>query len=85
MNSQSPEDILETLRQEDIDKIGILCLNCLIVRTRFKEIEDFVETNRIAIPKNEDLTKLDYLDHISVHFYKKYNEIKELKKFFQLA
>lgn len=82
MSSQTPEDILETIRKENEDKIGILCLNCLIVRTRFKEIEDFVENNRVIVPKDKDLTKLDYLDHISIHFYKKYREIKELQQIF---
>lgn len=82
MSSQTPEDILEIIRKETEDKLGILCLNCLIVRTRFKELEDFVENNRIIIPKDKELTKLDYLDHVSIHFYKKYREIKELQKIF---
>ena len=82
MSSQSQEDILEIIRQENENKFGILCLNCLIVRTRFKELEDFIESNRIKIPKDKEFTKLDYLDHISIHFYKKYQEIKELQKVF---
>ncbi|MFW9820622.1 MAG: hypothetical protein ACFFE5_13510, partial [Candidatus Thorarchaeota archaeon] len=59
-----------------------ICLNCLIVRTRFKELENFVETNRIPIPQGEDLTKLDYLDYISIHFYEKYKKITELQKLY---
>ncbi|MFX0083501.1 MAG: hypothetical protein ACFE94_17275 [Candidatus Hodarchaeota archaeon] len=82
MSSQSQEDILEIIRQENENKFGILCLNCLIVRTRFKEIEDFIETNRIEIPKDKELSKLDYLDYISIHFYNKYREIKELQQLF---
>ncbi|TET60636.1 MAG: hypothetical protein E3J52_03345 [Promethearchaeota archaeon] len=80
MSSQSPEDILGDILKENQGKFGILCLNCLIVRTRFKELEDFMHTYRISIPPDNDLTKLDYLDYISIHFYKKYKEIDELKK-----
>ena len=80
MSSQSPEEILGDILKENEGKFGILCLNCLIVRTRFKELEDFMHTYRISIPPDNDLTKLDYLDYISIHFYKKYKEIDELKK-----
>ncbi|MFX1426759.1 MAG: hypothetical protein ACFFBE_09935, partial [Promethearchaeota archaeon] len=82
MSTQPQEEILEIIRKESKDKLGILCLNCLIVRTRFKELEDFIETNRITVPTDNNLTKLDYLDHISIHFYKKYREIKEPQKIF---
>lgn len=81
-NSQSPEEIQEIIRQETEGKFGILCLNCLVVRTRFKELEDFINTNRINIPQDADLTKLDYLDYISVHLYNKYKSIKELQQIY---
>jgi hypothetical protein len=38
-----------------------------------------VKNNKINIPKEKDLTKLDYLDYISKHFYEKYHNIKELR------
>jgi len=82
MSAQSSEEILNIILQEIEGKIGILCLNCLIVRTRFKELENFVETNRIKIPQEKELTKLDYLDHISIHFYDKYSSITELQKIY---
>jgi len=80
MSSQNPEEILETILKENKGKFGIICLNCLIVRTRFKELENFIDTYRIKVPKEKDLTKLEYLDHISIHFYNKYKDIDELKK-----
>ncbi len=82
MSSQNPQDVLNIILQENEGKIGILCLNCLIVRTRFKELENFVETDRITVPQDKDLTKLDYLDHISIHFYNKYKKIAELQKIY---
>jgi hypothetical protein len=83
MTSESKEEILEIIRQENEGKIGVLCLNCLIVRIRFKELKDFIDTDRIKIPEDKDLTKLDYLDYISVHFYEKYKNIAELQKIYQ--
>jgi hypothetical protein len=80
MTSQSPQEILDIILQENEGKFGIICLNCLVVRTRFKELENFIETDRIPIPQGEDLTKLDYLDYISIHFYEKYKKIEELQK-----
>ena len=80
MSSQNPEEILETILKENKGKFGIICLNCLIVRTRFKELENFIDTYKIKVPKEKDLTKLEYLDHISIHFYNKYKDIDELKK-----
>lgn len=80
--SNSLEDILEKIRQENEGKIGVLCLNCLIVRARFKELENFVKNNNIQVPKEKDLTKLEYLDYISKHFYEKYHNIKELREIY---
>jgi len=82
MSSEDPQDILKLIFQENKGKIGVICLNCLIVRVRFKELENFMETNRISIPKIGDLTKLDYLDQISIHFYHKYKNISELQKIY---
>ncbi|UCC20006.1 MAG: hypothetical protein JSV62_01625 [Promethearchaeota archaeon] len=82
MSSQSPQGILDIILQENEGKFGIICLNCLIVRTRFKELENFVATDRIPIPDDKSLTKLDYLDHISIHFYNKYNNIAELQNIY---
>ncbi|MFW9937832.1 MAG: hypothetical protein ACFFD5_09290 [Candidatus Thorarchaeota archaeon] len=82
MSSQNPEEILQLIRQENEGKFGILCLNCLIVRARFKELESFIATNRINILKEKEPTKLGYLDSISIHFYEKYKNIAELQKIY---
>ena len=39
-NSETPEQIQQIIRQEIEGKFGILCLNCLVVRMRFKELEE---------------------------------------------
>jgi len=82
MTFQNPEEIVDTIIQENEGKFGIICLNCLIVRARFKEIKNFIETDRIPIPQDVDLTKLDYLDYISIYFYEKYKNITELQKIY---
>ncbi|MFX0005546.1 MAG: hypothetical protein ACFFAV_02335 [Candidatus Hermodarchaeota archaeon] len=82
MSSLGPQGILDIIYKENEDKFGIICLNCLIVRARFKEIENFINTNRIPIPQGEDITKIDYLDSISIHYYDNYKKSTELQKLY---
>ncbi|MHA1884946.1 MAG: hypothetical protein ACW96S_07840 [Promethearchaeota archaeon] len=78
--SSNSSKILGTIRKEKEGKIGILCLNCLIVRTRFKEINDFMEKNDILSPEDDSLTKLELLDYIAVQLFGKYQENPDLQK-----
>ena len=83
MNSDkmpSSTEILESIRKENEGKFGIICLNCLMVRSRFKEIQNFIEKNNIPIPEDESLTKLKLLDYISIHLFKKYQATPDLQK-----
>ncbi|MFX1588713.1 MAG: hypothetical protein ACFFC1_11200 [Promethearchaeota archaeon] len=82
MSLQNPEEILQLIRQENEGRFGILCLNCLILRARFKELESFIATNRINILEDKEPTKFGYLDNISIHFYEKYKNIAELQKIY---
>ena len=83
MNSDtliSSTEILENIRKENEGKFGIICLNCLMVRSRFKEIYDFMEKNNIPVSEDETLTKLELLDYISIHQFKEYQKNPDLKK-----
>jgi len=83
MNSEtmsSSTEILENIRKESEGKFGIICLNCLMVRSRFKEIYSFMEKNNIPTPKDESLTKLELLDYITIHLFKKYQKNPDLQK-----
>ena len=80
--SSSSKKILQTIQKESKGNFGIICLNCLIVRARFKEINDFMEKNSIPIPQDQSLTKLELLDHIAIHLFKKYQKDPDLKKKF---
>jgi hypothetical protein len=53
-----------------------------MVRTRFKEIYDFMEKNDIPNPQDESLTKLELLDYIAVDLFKKYQKNPDLQKKF---
>ncbi|TFG20804.1 MAG: hypothetical protein EU533_05855, partial [Promethearchaeota archaeon] len=77
MNNQ---EILDQIIQENEGKFGILCIDCLIVRTRFKELEEFVSKKEIEIPSDKQLTKLDYLDDIMIHYFKKMSENPDLRE-----
>jgi len=82
-NLSDAEEILRIVRSESEGKIGILCLNCLMVRSRFKEINSFIERHAIPVPINQKLTKLELLDYISVFFYKQYKKSPTLHKQFK--
>ena len=79
-SSPSSTKILETIRKANEGKFGIICLNCLLVRARFKEISKFLEKNNIPSPEDDSLTKLELLDYISVHLFKRYQNDPALKR-----
>ncbi|GAH72620.1 unnamed protein product, partial [marine sediment metagenome] len=58
-NLSEAEEILRIIRKDVEGKFGIICLNCLIVRSRFKEIYDFMNSHDIPFPEGESLSKLD--------------------------
>ena len=83
MNSEtlhSSAAILGAIQNESKGKFGIICLNCLIVRSRFKEIYDFMERNEISAPENDTLTKLELLDSISIELFNRFKKDPELQK-----
>jgi hypothetical protein len=82
-NTNEAEEILDLIKKESQEKIGIVCLNCLFVRTRFKEIYEFMTRHDIPFPEQQKLTKLELLDHISIYFYKQYEKSPTLKKQFK--
>jgi len=82
-NLDDAEEILKIVRSDSEGKIGILCLNCLMVRSRFKEINGFMERHSIPLPENQNLSKLELLDYMSVFFYKQYQRSPTLHKQFK--
>lgn len=83
MNSETmptTNEILIAIQKESEGKIGIICLNCLVVRTRFKEIFNYMERNKILPPEDDTLTKLELLDYISIDLYKKFQQNPEVQK-----
>lgn len=82
-NLSEAEEILRIIRKDVEGKFGIICLNCLMVRSRFKEIYNFMNSHDIPFPEGESLSKLDLLDYISIFFYKQYQKSPTLKKQFK--
>jgi len=54
-----------------------------MVRSRFKEINGFMERHSIPLPENQKLSKLELLDYMSVFFYKQYQRSPTLHKQFK--
>jgi len=73
------EEFLNIIRSDSEGKKGIICLNCLIVRSRFKEIYGFMNRHNIPLPEEQNLSKLELLDHITIHYYKQYQKNPTLK------
>ncbi|MFX1326130.1 MAG: hypothetical protein ACFE8N_14365 [Promethearchaeota archaeon] len=79
-SGSSSKAIFEAIRKESEGKFGIICLNCLIVRSRFKEIFEFMEKNNLSIPNDDTLTKLELLDHIVIEMFNKFQKNTDLQK-----
>ena len=67
------DDIINHIYKEFKGKIGLFCLNCLFMRTSFKELNEFVYKKNIAINKNTK-TKTGYLKEMAVHFHHVFDE-----------
>lgn len=78
-NSKSIDEINEELRESSRENNGLICLYCLLLKSRFEEIQNFIKFHNIDIPDKEELSKLDYLKHINVHFYTLYNQNEDIK------
>ncbi|MBD3197519.1 MAG: hypothetical protein GF317_20870 [Candidatus Lokiarchaeota archaeon] len=72
------DEIIQKIKDYE-EKHGLICLNCLLVKSRFDEIRNFIQQNKINIPKEEDLSKFEYLKYISSHFYKEFETNPEIK------
>ncbi|MFW5895609.1 MAG: hypothetical protein ACOCT9_02575 [archaeon] len=78
MNDLKPnfENIIHLIQQEKQGKFGIICLNCILIKSLMEDVQAFIEKYKIPIPEGEILTNLDYLKYICVHFYKQFQEKK---------
>ncbi|KKL90104.1 hypothetical protein LCGC14_1908030 [marine sediment metagenome] len=74
-----PEEVLSKIREGSKGKFEMICLNCLIVRSRFKEIEKFMRKNAIKVPSGKNPTKLEFLDLISLFYYEEYIKNTDLQ------
>lgn len=75
----SEEEILNNVIKKSRNKYGLFCLNCLILRSSFQELNDFIQKNNIFIFK-EIKVKLEYIKVLAVHYYNVYNNLPEIQK-----
>ena len=74
----SEEEILNNVIKKSRNKYGLFCLNCLILRSSFQELNDFIQKNNIFII-NEIKVKLEYIKVLTVHYYNVYNNLPEIQ------
>ncbi|MFO7795621.1 MAG: hypothetical protein ACQERB_01950 [Promethearchaeati archaeon] len=61
-------------------KHGLLCLNCLFNKSRFEEIEQFIEKHNIpTLESDVKPSKYDLLKSIASYFYQKYKDNAEIQ------
>lgn len=72
-NGPNFDDIIDHIREEVVDgRIGLICLNCMLTKSRVDEINNFIERNNIKTPNKNVFTRLEYLKYICYHFYNLY-------------
>ncbi|TFG24637.1 MAG: hypothetical protein EU529_03840 [Promethearchaeota archaeon] len=74
----TPDDIINRIYKDYKSKIGLFCLNCLIMRTSFEELNEFVKKNNIAINETTK-TKTGYIKEIVVHFHNVFKNVKSIR------
>lgn len=76
---ESLEESIQELKDNFERKHGLLCLNCLFNKSRFEEIEQFINEKGISIPDVEKPSKYDYLKGIAAHFYQEFQNNNEIQ------
>jgi len=80
-NGPSFDKIIEHIREEVVDgRIGLICLNCILTKSRVDEITDFIERNNIKTPNKNVFTRLEYLKYICYHFYVIYQNNESIQE-----
>lgn len=72
------DNIINHIYKDYKSKIGLFCLNCLIMRTSFEDLNEFVKKNNIAINENTK-TKTGYIKEMVVHFHNVFKNVKNIK------
>ncbi|MHA1257777.1 MAG: hypothetical protein ACTSPS_19510 [Promethearchaeota archaeon] len=75
----SEEEIFNNVIKKSRNKYGLFCLNCLILRSSFQELNEFIKKNNIFII-NDIKVKFEYIKVLTVHYYNVYNNSPEIQK-----
>jgi len=74
----TPEDIIEKVADEIKGKHGLICLACAVMMSPYNQLKDFFNKQGIQAENPEILTKFDFLNYMSSHFYNQYESKPEL-------
>ena len=78
----TPDSIINNIQKESKGKYGLFCLNCLIMRCNFRELNEFLEKNNID---KEIKTKTGFLRELAVYYYNVYRNVSEVQKKFKTS
>lgn len=79
----SYSEIINHIRKkDDLDnKIGLVCLNCILIHSTVENIQHFIKKHNIEIPKDKTIfTKFEYFSYFCSHLYEKYESTPEIQE-----
>lgn len=66
------ENIISHLKENSESKIGLICLNYLLIRCKIDELHDFSRRYGISLPETDIITRLEFIKIIIIHLTKMY-------------
>jgi hypothetical protein len=80
---ESLDNTIQELKDNYEKKNGLICLNCLFNKSRFEEIEQYIEKHDISTPEFDKPSKYGYLRSIAAHHYQEYTQNEEIQSKFK--
>ena len=75
------ENIISHLKEKSERKVGLICLNYLLIRCKIDDLYDFCRRYGISLPETEIITRLEFIKLIIIHLTKMYYSSDIQKKF----
>ena len=75
-------EIYQTIVNDSSDKIGIICLNYLVLYSTIEDLDNYTKDLGIQIAITSEMTKLNYFKYICRYFYHEYYSNSQIQAFY---
>jgi len=75
------DNIISHLKEKSEWKVGLICLNYLLIRCKIDDLYDFSRRYGIEIPEKDAITRLEFIKIIIIHLTKMYYSSDLQKKY----